>query len=144
MALMTVLIESEPSLFDEAFSQPMWVDAMVEEYDSIMKNIVWEVKPRLENKSVVGSKWIYKWKHVVDGRIEKYKARFVAKVFSQVEGVDYQEKFSPVARYSLIKSILALVAQLGWKIHQMDVKAIVLNGVVEEEIYIKKSKGFET
>ena len=83
-------------------------------------------------------------KHVADGSIEKYKARFVAKGFSQVEVVDYEETFAPIARYSSIRSILALVAQMGWKIHQMDVNIIFLNGVVEEEIYIKQPKGFET
>ena len=58
--------------------QPNWVDAMVEEYDSIVKNIVWEIVPRHVEKLVVGSRWIYKVKKVADGSVEKYKARFVA------------------------------------------------------------------
>jgi hypothetical protein len=70
---------------------------MMEEYNSIMKNDVWEVVPRPEGKLVVTSKWLYKLKHAADGSIEKYKARFVAQGFSQVEGVDYDETFSPVA-----------------------------------------------
>jgi hypothetical protein len=67
---------------------------MMEEYQSIMKNDVWEVVPRLEGKSVVTSKWIYKIKHVVDDIIDKYKARFVARGFSQKEGEDYDETFA--------------------------------------------------
>jgi hypothetical protein len=70
---------------------------MMEEYNSIMKNDVWEVVPRPEGKSVVTSKWLYKLKHAADGSIEKYKARFMAWGFSQVEGVDYDETFVPVA-----------------------------------------------
>jgi hypothetical protein len=70
---------------------------MMEEYASIMKNDVWEVVPRPEDKRVVGSKWIYKVKHAADGSMDKYKARFVAKRFSQREGVDYKETFAPVA-----------------------------------------------
>ena len=66
---------------------------------------------------MVGSKWIYKVKQAADGSVEKYKARFVARGFSQVEGIDYEETFAPVARYSLIKSILALSAQMRWKIN---------------------------
>ena len=62
--------------------EPTWVDVMVEEYDSIVKNNAWEIVPRLVDKSVVGSRWIYKVKHVVDGNAEKYKARFVAQGFS--------------------------------------------------------------
>eukprot|EP00253_Pinus_taeda_P016437 PITA_16437 len=78
---------------------------------------VWEVVPRPEEKSVVGSKWIYKVKKVVNKIIEKHKARFVAKGFSQVEGNHYEETFAPVARYSSIISILALALQMAWKIH---------------------------
>ena len=64
---------------------------MVEEYDSIVKNSAWEIVPRLVKKSVVGSRWIYKVKKDVDGSVEKYKATFVAQVFSQIEGIDYDE-----------------------------------------------------
>ena len=60
----------------------------------------------------------------------------MAKGFSQVEGIDYEETFSPVARYSPISSILALATQMGWKIHQIDAKTTFLNGVIEEEVYI--------
>ena len=80
-----------------------------------MKNDVWDVVPRLEGKSIVTSKWIYKIKHVVDGSLEKYKARFVARGFSQKEGIDYEEIFAPVARYTSIRSIPALVVVMKWK-----------------------------
>eukprot|EP00253_Pinus_taeda_P028722 PITA_28722 len=71
---------------------------MVEEYDSIIKNSVWEVVPRPADKSVVSSRWIYKVKQATDGNVEKHKAKFVARGFSQVEGIDYDETFAPVAR----------------------------------------------
>ena len=71
---------------------------MTEEYQPIIKNDVWDIAPKTENKSVVSSKWIYKIKHVVDGSVEKYKIKFVARVFSQKEGIDHEETFSPVER----------------------------------------------
>ena len=83
------------------------------------------------------SKWIYKIKHVVDGSIEKHKARFVSHVFSQKEGIDYEETFSPIARYTSIRTIIALATKMKWKLHQMDVKTTFLNGVIEEEVYIE-------
>lgn len=89
MALVGKCVETEPSSFEEAVQQPVWVDAMVEEYDSIVRNSVWDVVPRPEKKSVVSSRWLYKVKQVVDGSVEKHKARFVARGFSQVEGIDY-------------------------------------------------------
>lgn len=99
--------------------------------------------PRLEDKSIVDSRWIFKVKCVAKGNIEKYKARFVAKGFSQVEGIEYEETFAHVARYSSIRSILALATQMGWMIHQMDVKTMFLNRVIEEEVYINQPEGFE-
>jgi len=63
-----------------------------------MKNDVWEVVPRPTGKSVVTSRWIYKIKHAADGSVEKYKARFVTRGFTQKEGIDYDEKYAPVSR----------------------------------------------
>ena len=75
--------------------------------------------------------------------MEKRKARFVAKGFSQVEDIDYDDTFAPVTRYSLIKYIFALSTQMGWQIHLMNVKTAFLNGVIEEEVYIEHPEGFE-
>eukprot|EP00253_Pinus_taeda_P035696 PITA_35696 len=69
---------------------------MIEEYDSIVRNNVWDMVPRRENKSVVSSRWLYKVKQATDGSVVKHKARFVARGFSQVKGIDYHETFSPV------------------------------------------------
>ena len=121
VALMRDLVEKEPTCFEANVQNKEWVEAMTEEYQSIMKNDVWEVVPKLEGKSVVSSKWIYKIKHTTDGSIEKYKARFVACRFSQKEGIDYEETFSHVARYTSIRTITTLVAKTRWKLHQMDV-----------------------
>jgi hypothetical protein len=89
-------------LLEEAIQRKEWADAMTEEYQSIMKNEVWEIVPRPKNKDVVSSRWLFQIKHAIDGSIEKYKARFVARGFSQKEGIDYEETFAPVARYTSI------------------------------------------
>jgi hypothetical protein len=120
-----------------------WADAMIEEYQSIIKNDVWEIIPRPKNKDVVSSKWLYKIKLLVDGSIEKHKARFVGRGFSQKEGIDYEETFAPVARYTSIRTIIALAAKMKLKLHQMDVKTTFLNVVIEEEVYIDQPQGFE-
>ena len=112
-------------------------DAIIEEYQSIMKNDFWDVVPRPKAKSVVTSKWIYKIKHAADGSIEKYKEIFVACGFSHKEGIDYEESFSPMARYTSIRTVLALATVMKWEIHQMDVKTAFLNGVVKEEVYVE-------
>jgi hypothetical protein len=116
---------------------------MTEEYQTIIKNDVWEIVPRPNSKDVVSSRWLFKIKHVVDGSIEKYKARFVARGFSKKEGIDYEETFTLVSGYTSIRTIIALAAKMKWKLHQMDVKTTFLNGVIEEEVYIEKPQGFE-
>eukprot|EP00253_Pinus_taeda_P015189 PITA_15189 len=78
-----VALVAEPSSFQEAAQHQVWVDAMVEEYSSIMTNDVWDVVPRPKDRSVVGSKWIYKIKYATDGSVEKYKPRFMAKGYAQ-------------------------------------------------------------
>jgi hypothetical protein len=143
MALMCDLLENEPTFFKEAIQKKEWADTMIEEHQSIIKNVVWEIVPRLNSKDVVSSRWLFKIKHTADGSIEKYKARFVACGFSQKEGIDYEEPFAPVARYTSIRTIISLAAKMKWKLHQMDVKTTFLNGVIEEEVYIEQPQGFE-
>jgi hypothetical protein len=116
---------------------------MAEEHQSIMRNEVWEIVPRPKEKSVVTSKWVYKIKHVADGSMDKYKARFVARGFSQKEGEDYDETFALVARYTSIRAIISLATSMGWNLHQMDVKTAFLNGAIKEEVYIEQPQGFE-
>jgi hypothetical protein len=115
----------------------------MEEYQSIMKNDVWDIVLRPEGKFMVTSKWICKINHVIDGSIDKYKARFVARGFSQKEGVDSEETFTPVTGYTSIRAVISLTSVMGWRIHQMDVKTTFLNGVIEEEVYIEQPRGFE-
>jgi hypothetical protein len=91
---------------------------------------------------VVSSKWIYKIKHAVDGSVEKFKARFLARGFTHKEGIDYDETFSHVAMYTSIRVIIALASILGWKLHQMDVKTTFLNGKIEQDVFVEQPDGF--
>jgi hypothetical protein len=136
------VIDSKPSTFDEVVKHKVRKDAIIEEYESILTNNIWEVVPRPQGKSVVTFKWIYKIKHAADGRVEKFKARFMARGFSQKEGIDYDEIFSHVARYTSIRVIISLALVFNWKLHQMDVKTAFLNGEVEQEVYIEQPEGF--
>eukprot|EP00253_Pinus_taeda_P032168 PITA_32168 len=117
---------------------------MVEEYSSIMTNDVQAMVPKPKDRSVVGSRWIYKIKYAIDGSVKKYKARFVAKGYAQKEGIDYVETFTSAARYTSIRSVISLAAQLGWEIHQMNLKISFLKGLIEEEVYIEQPEGFNT
>jgi hypothetical protein len=140
--LVTELTKSEPSIVEEALSCQAWKDAMIEEYQSILQNDVWDIVPGPKDKTVVSLKWLYKIKYASNGSIEKHKARFVARGSSQKAGIDYEETFAPVARYIIQRTIIAITASKGWKIHQMNVRTAFLNGVINEEVYIEQPESF--
>ena len=142
VAQMGHIIDTEPSSYEDAAGQSVWRDAMMEEYQSIMKNDIWDVVLRPKGKSVVTFKWIFKIKHAADGSVEKYKARFVSRGLSQKESIDYEETFALVSRYTSIRAIISLAYVMGCKLHQMDVKTRFLNGTIEEEVYIEQPQGF--
>ena len=79
---------------------------------------------------VVTSRWLYKIKHVLDENVVNFKYHFVVWEFSQVEGVDYEEIFAPVSNYTSIRAMISITPKMGWRIHQMDVKIVFLNGVI--------------
>jgi hypothetical protein len=88
-------------------------------------------------RKAVKSKWVIK--HKADGR---FRARLVAKGFTQIPGLDYDETFSPVARFESLRLLLVLAALEDWEVHQLDVKSAFLNGVLDEEIYMEQPQGF--
>jgi len=107
-----------------------------------MKNDMWEIVPRPKEKLVVNSKWVYKIKHVADVSIYKYKARFVARGFSQKEGEYYDEIFSHVARYTSIRAIMSLSTSMGWILHKIDVNISFLNGKLRKKCTLNNLEAF--
>ncbi|CAM8958482.1 unnamed protein product [Rhodiola kirilowii] len=116
---------------------------MQEELGEFQRNDVWDLVPRPENVNVIGTKWIFKNKSDEQGNITRNKARLVLKAILQIEGVDFDETFAPVARLEAIRLLLALACHLKFKLFQMDVKSAFLNGVLNEEVYVAQPKGFE-
>nr|AAR87214.1 retrotransposon protein, putative, Ty1-copia sub-class [Oryza sativa Japonica Group] len=139
------LVDDTPKSISEAYASPdadYWKEAVRSEMDSIIANGTWEVTERPYGCKPVGCKWVFKKKLRPDGTIEKYKARFVGKGYTQKEGEDFFDTYSPVARLTTIRVLLSLAASHGLLVHQMDVKTAFLNGELDEEIYMDQPDGF--
>src|SRR3954462_14976724 len=95
-----------------------------------------------EGQKRIENKWIFKKKTDADGNITVYKARLVSKGFRQVQGIDYDETFSPVAMLKSVQIMLGIAAFYDYEIWQMDVKSAFLNGFLEEELYMMQPEGF--
>jgi hypothetical protein len=110
--------------------------------ESIHQNGTWVAADLPKGQKAIGLKWVFKVKKDPSGRIVKHKARLVAKGYAQVQGIDYDEVFPPVARLETVRILLALAAQREWEVHHMDVKSAFLNGELCEEVYVKQPPGF--
>jgi hypothetical protein len=135
-------ILDEPLDFYEASQKQEWKDAMQTEIDSILKNQTWAIVDRPPRKKPITAKWIFKTKRDPSGKISKLKAIIVARGFQQQEGIDYNDVFAPVVRWSTIRAILALAAKYRWDLHQLDVITAFLNGDIHEEIFMEIPEGF--
>jgi hypothetical protein len=140
-----VYIDGEPSCFQEAikvFESAQLKKAMKEEMDALERNKIWDLVELPKNKKVFDYKWVYKMKKGVDDKVERYKERVVAKGYSQKEGIDFHEIFSPVVKLFLVRVVLALVSLLDLELEQVDVKTTFLHGDLDEDIYIEQLEGF--
>ena len=116
---------------------------MHEELNQFVRNDVWELVPRLENVHVIRTKWIFKNKTDEDREIMQNKSRLVAQGYTQVEGVDFNESFAPVARLESIRILMSIACIMNFKLYQMDVKCAFLNGYLNGEVFVEQLKGFE-
>jgi hypothetical protein len=117
---------------------------MHEELENFERNQVWILVDPSRDVNVIGTKWVFKNKQGEDGEVVRNKARLVAQGYSQVEGLDFRETFAPVARLEAVRILLAFATAKEIKLYQMDVKNIFLNGVIQEEVYVRQPPGFES
>ncbi|KAK8500693.1 hypothetical protein V6N12_005715 [Hibiscus sabdariffa] len=139
--------QDEPKTYQEAVASPdseKWLEAMRSEMDSMSENQVWTLVEPPEGIKPIGCKWVFKKKTDMDGNVQTYKGRLVAKGFRQIHCVDYDETFSPVAMFKSIRILLAVAAFHDYEIWQMDVKTAFLNGKLEEDVYMTQPEGFVT
>ncbi|MCO5591563.1 hypothetical protein L7F22_045550 [Adiantum nelumboides] len=137
----TLCDADEPDSFEQALECVQWKDAMQQEIDSIHKNHTWDLMDLPTGKKPIGTKWVFKVKRKQDGTVDRYKARLVAKGYAQQKDIDYDETFAPTSRAPTVRSLVAIAAHHGWKVHQLDIKTAFLNGNLQE-VYVCQPSGF--
>jgi hypothetical protein len=126
--LFVALFESQD--VGHTLSDSSWVNAMHEELENFERNQVWTLADLPRDVNVIGTKWVFKNKQGEDGEVVRNKACLVAQGYSQIEGLDFEEAFTPVGRLEVIRILLAFAVSKGFKLYQMDVKSAFLNGVI--------------
>ncbi|CAA7041690.1 unnamed protein product [Microthlaspi erraticum] len=137
----------EPQCYHDAKRSEDWVkwnDGMIDEMKSLWKNNTWIIVDRPIDKKVISCRWLYRKKPGIPMvEPERFKARVVARGFTQREGIDYDEVFAPVVKHISIKILMFLVVQENLELEQMDVKTAFLHGDIDRELYIEQPEGFE-
>ena len=137
--------QQTPTSYTEAMKSPereRWTEAMDKEIQSHRDNRTWSLTMKPKNHNVVGTKWVFKRKFDDKGRKNIYKARLVAQGFNQIQGIDYDQTFSPVVKWSSLKFILAYAGAYNLEVEQMDVNTAYLNGKLDETIYMQQPTGY--
>lgn len=136
--------EKNPVTVKEALKSPeadMWKKAMNEEISNLTQAETWELTTKPPGVKIIPSRWLFCKKKDETGNRAKFKARLVAKGYLQVSGVDFQDTFAPVIKLKSIRLLLAIAAEKDFEIHQMDITAAYLNGVLEEDLYMAQPEG---
>ena len=119
-----------------------WKVATDAEYNSLIENKTWKLVELPPGRKAIGCKLLFKLKHDVFVRVERFKPRLVAKGYAQKYGIDYDQILSPVVRFSSIRFLLAFSVQHDFLIRQMDVETAFLNGKLNEDIYMHQPEGY--
>jgi hypothetical protein len=131
-----------PKSYRSALKDTNWHSTMVDEFTALKNNRTWDLVPCPPGANVVSGKWIFRHKLKPDGSLDRYKARWVLRGFTQRAGVDYGETFSPVVKLATVQTVLSIAISQNWPVHQLDINNAFLHGTLAETFYCAQPSGF--
>ena len=135
-----------PKTYEEALNSPHakeWKAAMDVEFEALLANDTWDLRPLPPGRQPIKCKWVYAYKTKPDGSLDRFKARLVAKGYSQTPGTDFHETFSPTVKYESIRLALAVAATTEMELRQFDITTAFLNALLHTELYMQQVPGYE-
>ncbi|KAG5899395.1 hypothetical protein JTB14_020217 [Gonioctena quinquepunctata] len=120
-----------------------WQDAIVQEFENLIKNRTWNFIEQPENIKAIKTKWVFKTKYNENGGIEKFKARVVALGNTQRPGIDFDQTYAPVVQKKTMRMLFAIAAEMDWSIHQMDITAAYLSADLKDTVYMEIPEGYD-
>jgi hypothetical protein len=141
----SILVPMEPKTYLQAtksLQANQWMEAMQQEYNSLIHNGTWSLIDLPASRNAMQNKWVFKLKMATDSNVAQFKARLIAKGFSQREGINYSEAFSPIIKFDSIRTIMSIVATNNLMVKQFDIETAFLYNDIEEQIYMHQPTGF--
>jgi hypothetical protein len=134
---------SEPTSHIDALKDPLWGQAMSNEFHAHIQNETWHLIAPSLGINIIDCKWLFQLKQKPNGSIDRYKAQLVAKGFKQQYGIDYADMFSPIVKSTTIRVLLSLALTRSWALRQIDIQNAFLHGFLDEDVYMCQPPGFE-
>jgi transposase InsO family protein len=144
--LASLAITKDPVTFKEAMQSadaPKWIAATDEEYQSLLLNNTFTLAKPPPGVNLIPAKWVFTTKRDANGNLVRYKARWVAKGFKQQFGIDFDEVYAPVSRYTTLRALLAFITAHDLELKQLDVTTAFLNGELEEDVWVNQPEGYD-
>ncbi|KAK9088598.1 hypothetical protein Scep_027680 [Stephania cephalantha] len=133
---------AEPKTAKEAIKNSQWLHAMQSEFSALQKNDTWSLVPPTADHILVGNKWLFKVKKNTNGSVNRFKAKLVARGYTQIPRIDFYSTYSPVIKSSTIRVVLSIAASFNWGVRQLDINNAFLHGELTETVYMPQPEGF--
>ncbi|KAI7933088.1 hypothetical protein MJO29_017035 [Puccinia striiformis f. sp. tritici] len=138
--------QATPKTYKDILKHPdkaAWLTAIQEELQNLFRHQIWTIELVPDGKRIMGARWVFVEKKSSDGKLIKLKARYVAKGYAQIAGVEFQDTFAPTATFVSLRLLLTVAAKCNWPVYSFDFVAAYLHSPIDEEIWVRPPEGLD-